>query len=292
MTDTPASPYRGRLAPSPTGFLHLGHAQTFWIAAQRVKSANGTLILRIEDLDRDRARPEFVTALIDDLQWLGIDWSDGPRFQSERVNLYQKAFNDLATSGSIYPCYCSRKDVQTAVQAPHGADDETIYPGTCREKRHAEDAKANVSWRFSVPDGEEISFVDGFCGRQRFVAGRDFGDFVVWSRRNGRETPAYQLAVVTDDAEMGITEVVRGVDLLVSTARQLLLYRALGLRPPVFCHCPLVKNSEGIRLAKRDAALCIRALREQGFTPKDVLANFRLPSPPGPLSAPPSIPSP
>jgi len=283
--------YRGRLAPSPTGLLHLGHAQTFWMSAQRAQAAHGPLVLRIEDLDRARSRVEFVTAIIEDLQWLGIRWSEGPIRQSERMNLYRAAFEKLMVEGFLYPCICSRQDICNALQAPHAADDEPIYPGTCRGNK-AEAALANVSWRFRVTDGEEIYFEDACFGQQPFVAGKDFGDFVVWSQRGGNDTPAYQLAVVVDDAAMGITEVVRGADLLVSTARQLLLYRALGWNAPAFCHCPLVTNAEGIRLAKRDAALSIRALRGQGLTPEEVRARFRPLSPPGPASARPSIPSP
>ena len=177
----------------------------------------------------------------------------------------------------MYPCVCSRRDVQSAGQAPHAADDELIYPGTCRRRTEPPDDKSNFSWRFRIPDGEEISFVDAEWGQVKFVAGRDFGDFVVWSQRNGQETPAYQLAVAVDDAAMGITEVVRGEDLLVSTARQLLVYRALGLKPPDFCHCPLVTNNAGERLAKRDDAMSLRAWREAGKMPEDLQASFKTP---------------
>jgi glutamyl-tRNA synthetase len=287
--------YRGRLAPSPTGFLHLGHAQTFWIAAQRAQAAQGALILRLEDLDRARSRPEFITAMIEDLRWLGLAWSEGPYLQSERMDIYRAAFVKLMDGGFLYRCHCSRQDVRRALQAPHAGDDEPIYPGTCRRnssKFEVQGSKSKMIWRFRVSDGEEISFIDAFCGAQRFVAGTDFGDFVVWSNQEENDAPSYQLAVVVDDAAMGITEVVRGADLLVSTARQLLLYRALGLKAPAFCHGPLVTNNEGIRLAKRDAALSIRALRAQGLTPELARARF---SPLWPLSPPcsrPSIPSP
>lgn len=267
------SSYRGRLAPSPTGFLHLGHARTFWTAQVRAREAGGTLILRNDDLDRDRVRPEFVAGFIEDLRWFGCDWSEGPDLggpfapysQSERLGHYREAFNRLRGSGAIYPCTCSRRDILNALTAPHATEDEPIYPGSCRA-RSADSAPAgrSVSWRFRVSDGEVVEFRDGHFGPQRYVAGTDFGDFVAWRHD---DLPSYQLACVVDDAAMGVTEVVRGEDLLVSTARQLLLYRALGLTPPAFFHCPLVRDDQGVRLAKRHAALSLRALRAAGNSP-------------------------
>jgi glutamyl-tRNA synthetase len=265
-------PYRGRLAPSPTGLLHLGHARTFWMAARRAAEHRGQLILRNEDLDAQRCRPEFVSAMYEDLRWLGIEWSEGPDrggafgpyAQSDRHAFYLRAWETLRERGMIYPCTCSRKDVGLAAGAPHEGDDEPVYPGTCRPtepSRASESAEAN--WRFRVPDGEEICFTDVHLGSQRFVAGRDFGDFIVWRRD---DVPAYQLAVVVDDAAMGITEVVRGADLLKSTARQILLLRALGLSVPDYFHCDLVRDEAGVRLAKRHDALSIRKLRELGRT--------------------------
>jgi glutamyl-tRNA synthetase len=275
--------YRGRLAPSPTGYLHLGHARTFWTAQERARAAGGTLILRNDDLDRDRVRPEFVHGFLEDLRWFGCEWSEGPDIggpfapysQSERLPLYRDAFERLRAGGFIYPCTCSRKDILSALTAPHATDDEPIYPGTCRTRAvpatdsggQNGDAGRAPSWRFRVPDGEAVEFVDGLFGPQGLVAGTDFGDFLVW-RHDG--LPSYQLACVVDDAAMGITEVVRGADLLVSTARQLLLFRALGLLPPAFFHCPLVTDEQGIRLAKRHAALSLRALREAGKSPEEV----------------------
>ena len=258
--------YRGRLAPSPTGLLHLGHARTFLIAAQRAAERGGTLILRNEDLDTQRCRSEFVSAMIEDLQWLGISWQEGPDcggpfgpyVQSERRSFYLDAWKRLRDLGAIYPCTCSRKDVALAAAAPNDGDDEPIYSGKCRlrldgrEKTSvpARDEPAGMNWRFRVPDGEEISFTDLHLGPQRMVAGKDFGDFIVWRRD---DVPAYQLAVVIDDAAMGITEVVRGADLLKSTARQILLYRGLGLPVPGYYHCDLVRDESGVRLAKRHA---------------------------------------
>jgi glutamyl-tRNA synthetase len=276
--------YRGRLAPSPTGFLHLGHARTFWIAQQRAQSCGGTLVLRNEDLDRSRAKPEFVSAMNEDLQWFGLEWHEGPDLggpyapysQSERLEIYRTAFEKLRAGGFVYPCVCSRQDVLRALQAPHAGEDEPIYPGTCRPRTGSsvQSNTTRVNWRFQVPDGETISFVDGNSGPQQFVAGRDFGDFVVWRHD---DLPSYQLAVVVDDAAMAITEVVRGEDLLKSTARQLLLYEALNLRPPKFFHCPLVADDSGMRLAKRHDALSLRNLRAKGLTPEMLRAAWTVP---------------
>jgi len=287
--------YRGRLAPSPTGLLHLGHARTFWIAAQRAVERGGTLILRNEDLDPQRCRSEFVDAMIEDLRWLGISWQEGPDcggpvgpyMQSERRPFYLEAWRRLRDLGAIYPCTCSRKDVALSAGAPNEDDDEPIYSGKCRpeslpgaarvrlrgtaEAWHVPSAwpeePAGFNWRFRVPDGEEICFTDLHLGPQGIVAGRDFGDFIVWRRD---DVPAYQLAVVVDDAAMGITEVVRGEDLLKSTARQILVFRALGLPVPDYYHCDLIRDERGVRLAKRHDALSIRKLRELRWTPEQV----------------------
>ena len=279
--------YRGRLAPSPTGFLHLGHAMTFWRAQERARENGGTLILRIEDLDRDRCRPEFRDAIFEDLDWFGLKWDEGPGvggdagpyLQSERRHHYVAALAKLRAGGLVYPCICSRRDVLNAVGAPHSENDEPIYPGTCRPvvaaavtggrvigsaAVTAAATTTGVHWRFRVPDGESIQFVDQQLGQQCAIAGKDFGDFIVWRADN---VPAYQLAVVVDDAAMRISEVVRGADLVTSTFRQLLLYRALDLSPPLFYHAPLITDSLGNRLAKRHAALSLRALREAGSNP-------------------------
>jgi glutamyl/glutaminyl-tRNA synthetase len=274
--------YRGRLAPSPTGLLHVGHARTFWSAAERAIENRGTLILRNEDLDPQRSRPEFARAMIADLRWLGIDWSEGPDCggaygpysQSERREHYLEAWHRLRAGGFIYPCTCSRKDLAQSASAPNETDDEPVYPGSCRERKDIADftEPAGVNWRFRVPDGEMVEFTDLNLGEQRYVAGigqdKDFGDFLVWRRD---DVPAYQFAVVVDDAAMGITEVVRGADLLKSTARQLLLLRALGYKAPDYFHCVLVLDSSGARLAKRHDALSIRHLREGGVSAKEVL---------------------
>ena len=259
-------PYRGRLAPSPTGYLHLGHARTFWIAQQRAEAAGGALILRDDDLDHARCRSEFVTAMIEDMQWFGLRWSEGPYHQSERLPLYIAAFEKLRARGFIYPCTCSRQDVLRALDAPHLGEDEPLYPGTCRGCSTGRE-RAGVNWRFRVPDAETISFIDGALGLHTEVAGRDFGDFLVWRKD---DLPSYQLACTVDDDDLRITEVVRGADLLTSTCRQLLIYRALGFTAPAFFHCPLVTDAEGVRLAKRHAALSLRTLREQGRKPEEL----------------------
>ncbi len=269
--------YRGRIAPSPTGLLHLGHAGTFLTAFERAREHSGFLILRNEDLDVQRCTPEFAAAMIEDLRWLGIRWTEGPNCggpygpytQSERRKFYLEAWKKLREKGFIYPCACSRKEVAQSASAPNDLDDEPVYPGTCRRAENAASWRlpAGVNWRFRVPDGEEVSFLDLHFGPQTLIAGRDFGDFIVWRRD---DVPPYQLAVVVDDAAMKITEVVRGADLLKSTARQVLLYRALELEAPEFYHCDLVRDETGKRLAKRHDALSIRRLREMGWTPKRV----------------------
>ncbi len=272
-------PYRGRLAPSPTGLLHLGHARTFWTAQQRAIANGGTLSLRNEDLDPARSRPEFISAMLEDLRWFGIHWQEGPDCggpfapysQSERRPLYLAPLEQLRATGIIYPCTCSRRDLAGALSAPHETDDEPLYPGTCRSNSPLATPPSPFSWRFRVPDGETISFTDANLGPQQFIAGRDFGDFIIWQRD---DLPAYQLAVTVDDAAMRITEVVRGADLLKSTARQLLLYRALALAPPAFYHCPLMTDEHGRRLAKRHDALNLRTLRSHGATPESLRQNW------------------
>ncbi len=301
IAPTPTSGYRGRLAPSPTGFLHVGHARTFWTAWQRTRQAGGALILRMEDLDPERSKSLYAEAALDDLKWLGIRWIEGPDrggpcapyVQSKRRPFYLAAWRRLVERGFLFPCRCSRKDLAAALGAPHESstpgqsngkleplDDEPVYPGTCRQLQarlpqlpgptaNRDENPDGANWRFRVPDGTVVAFEDRNLGLQQFVAGKDFGDFVVWRREGG---PSYQLACVADDAAMGITEVVRGADLLKSTARQILLYQALGLEPPAFYHCRLVVDHNGRRLAKRHDALSLHALRQQGVTPLKILA--------------------
>ena len=259
--------YRGRLAPSPTGYLHMGHAATFWLAQERCRRRGGTLVLRVEDLDHERCRPEFVGSLIEDLRWYGLTWDEGPYVQSERMSFYLSAWRKLAAVGAIYPCTCTRRDVERAARAPHAGEHEAVYPGTCRPLQPvsvAADGPGLVNWRFRTSPGTAVAFEDCRAGRQEYVVGRDFADFVVW-RRDG--VPAYQFAVVVDDAAMRVTEVVRGEDLLPATAQQILLYQALGHPVPAFYHAPLVHGADGQRLAKRSGAHSLRALREAGVDP-------------------------
>jgi len=273
---TSAAPvYRGRIAPTPTGHLHLGHARTFGVAWARARACGGALVLRNEDLDRDRCRPEFAAAFVEDLRWFGLDWDEGPEDhgpfapyrQSARRDHYLAAWARLRDAGAIYPSPHSRRDVEAALGAPHEGESEAVFPPELRAASGAgRDAStpAGVNWRFRVPDGETVRFTDLHRGPQAFVAGRDFGDFVVWRRD---DIPAYELAVVVDDIAMRITEVVRGEDLLLSTARQLLIYRALGAPPPAFFHCPLMVDENGRRLAKRHRSLSLRELRARGADP-------------------------
>ena len=273
------SSYIGRLAPSPTGYLHLGHARTFWIAQQRARAAGGRLLLRNDDLDATRFRLDFVDAMIEDLRWLGLAWEEPMISQSQRLDRYRAALVRFHAAGLIFPCHHSRRELaEASVSAPHegGDNDEPIYPPAFRPPADAPlpslDATGfATNWRFRVPDGETLTFVDGRFGPQTAVAGRDFGDFLVW-RKDG--VPSYQLSCAVDDAELGITEVVRGADLIKSTFRQLLLIRALGHVAPAYYHCPLMCDDQGVRLAKRHDALSLRSLRTQGIAPATLTATL------------------
>jgi glutamyl-tRNA synthetase len=265
------SSYVGRLAPSPTGYLHLGHARTFCVAAERARAAGGRLLLRNDDLDAARVRPEFVTAMLEDLRWLGLSWEEPVITQSRRLPVYRAALEKLHAAGLIFPCHRSRRDVQEAAAAPHegGDHDEPVYPVRFRppagEPLPPLGDSITCNWRFRVPEGETVVFTDGHFGPRQAVAGRDFGDFLVWRKDN---VPSYQLACAADDAATGITEVVRGADLIQSTFRQILLLRALGATVPAYYHCPLVLDDRGERLAKRHDALSLRTLRAQGVKPE------------------------
>ena len=268
-------PLRGRLAPTPTGYLHVGHARTFATAAARAGTAG--LVLRIEDLDTPRCRPEFTAAAVADLRWLGLDWTEGPDVggphapyeQSRRTDWYLEIWRRLEAAGAIYPSPHSRRDVEEAATAPHAPTAEPVFPPALRPAhRERATAPGGVPWRFRVPDGRTLEFHDALQGTVRRTAGVDFGDFVVWRRD---DLAAYELAVVADDHAMAIAEVVRGADLLTSTARQLLLFEALGWQPPAFCHTTLVCDAAGRRLAKRSGGLAIRDLRAAGWSPADVL---------------------
>jgi glutamyl-tRNA synthetase len=284
---------RGRFAPSPTGPLHLGNARTALLSWLAARAPGGAYLMRVEDLDGPRVRPGLEARILDELRWLGLDWDEGPDVggpvgpyrQSERLPRYSAALEALRAGGHVYPCFCSRAEVAAASQAPHGpSDDGPRYPGTCRALAPDEVARRSAArrpaWRLRVPDGA-VAFVDGVHGPRSHDVGRETGDFVV-ARADG--IPAYQLAVVVDDAAMGVTDVVRGDDLLPSTARQLLLYRALELPAPRFAHVPLVVGEDGARLAKRHGALSLGELRERGADPAalvGLLAELSGLAPPG-----------
>ena len=256
----------GRFAPSPSGRMHLGNVFTALLAWLSVRSQQGTMLLRIEDLDPDRSKQEYIDALKYDLQWLGLDWDREMPRQSTREEAYRSCFEMLET----YPCYCTRNELHDA-SAPHASDGRMIYAGTCRdltEEQRAEKTKI-PSWRVRVPD-RSISFYDGVCGPYAENLASDCGDFIV---RRSDGVYAYQLAVVCDDAFGGVTEVVRGSDLLSSTPRQIWLYETLGLSVPKFFHVPLLTAPDGKRLSKREKSLDLEHLR-QNSTPEEILGKL------------------
>ncbi len=271
---------RGRYAPSPTGALHLGNLRTALLAWLFARSAGGSFVLRVEDLDRPRVRPGATAQMLADLRWLGLDWDEGPDVggplgpytQSARRAIYDAALVRLRQKGVLYPCYCTRAELARIASAPHG-DEGPRYPGTCREltqqeRRERVAAGRQPALRFRVPE-TPISFTDRIAGVVTESVAATVGDFVV---RRSDGIVAYQLAVVVDDALMGITQIVRGADLLSSTARQLALYDALDFpRPREYAHVPLALNSTGERMAKRDAAAGLGALRESGMKPAEIV---------------------
>jgi len=267
-----------RFAPAPTGYLHLGHVVNAVHVWGETRARSGRVLLRIEDHDRQRSRRVYEDSILEDLAWLGIEWQPPMISQSSRLPAYRAAFDCLLAAGAVYPCTCSRRELAAMTQAPHDEDDEPVYTGRCRPPvGTVADFDPSANYRFRVPDGEAVGFEDGNFGPQAYTTGRDFGDFLVWRRPLGpREPglPSYQLACVVDDAFMGITEVVRGADLLRSTARQILLQRALGLQPVAYFHTALLRDEAGVRLAKRHDALAIRTLRERGLNPEDVRGMF------------------
>ncbi len=260
----------GRFAPSPSGRMHLGNVFSALLAWLSVKSQNGEMVLRIEDLDPDRCRPEYTETLKDDLRWLGLDWDREQTPQSQRTEAYAEAFGWLDQQGLVYPCYCSRGELHAA-SAPHASDGRLLYAGTCRNLSAAERAEKTKApaWRLSVPD-RFYSFTDGLQGHYSENLAEECGDFII---RRADGVYAYQLAVVTDDAEGGITQVVRGMDLLDSTPRQLYLYELLGKEPPEFYHVPLLLSADGRRLSKRDKDLDLGVLRQK-YTPEEILGRL------------------
>jgi glutamyl-tRNA synthetase len=266
----------GRLAPSPTGAQHVGNARTYLIAWLSARSRGRRVVLRIEDIDSSRVKKGADRQACLDLQWLGLDWDEGPIIQSERMAEYRAALIRLQERELVYPCTCTRSDVERAASAPHLEHEGPAYPGTCAGRQVHDAAKLTdrpYCWRFRVP-AETPAFVDGFQGTTRIDLRRVGGDFVVWKAPSlGMigTSPAYQLAVMVDDAAQGVTEVVRGDDLIPSTPRQLLLYQALGLTPPHFIHVPLVVGPDGRRLAKRHGDTRLSALREASVRPEMLL---------------------
>lgn len=267
----------GRFAPSPSGRMHLGNVYTALLSWLSVKSRGGEWILRIEDLDRQRCKEDYARLIEDDLHWLGLDWSRGgldgsdecgPYVQSRRGELYLDALERLNSRGLLYPCKCRRADI-LAASAPHQSDGRVVYPGTCRPaspRVMSREEFEGRAVRLIVPE-YNMTFCDGVCGEQSVVLPSMCGDFIVRRADGGW---AYQLAVVVDDALMGVTEVLRGDDLLLSAAQQIYLYRLLGYEVPRFCHVPLIMNEAGQRLSKRDSSLSMESLRER-YAPEEVL---------------------
>ncbi len=261
----------GRLAPSPTGGLHLGHARTFFAAWLSARSGGGKVVLRIEDLDTSRVRGDATPGALVDLRWLGLDWDEGPDvggpsapyIQTQRLAYYETALSRLKAEEKVYPCTCTRAEIARAASAPHAEDEGPTYPGTCSGRSVSDATRLGgipFAWRFRVPPGG-LNWVDLFLGRVEIAPSEIGGDFLV--ARNGLG-PAYQLAVVVDDAAMGVTEVVRGRDLVPSTPRQILLYRSFGWTVPAFGHLSLVVGPDGRRLAKRDGSLKLSTMRQAG----------------------------
>jgi glutamyl-tRNA synthetase len=245
----------------------VGNARTYLMAWLSVRSRSGKIILRIEDIDSPRVKPGAADLIYEDLRWLGLDWDEGPIAQTQRMPQYEDALHRLQAQELVYPCTCTRGDIERAASAPHLEHEGPKYPGTCAGRR-AVDASALTdrpfAWRFRT-DGRTCEFTDRFRGRLQLDSYETDGDFVVWKSAC---TPAYQLAVVVDDAAMGITEVLRGDDLISSTSRQLVLYQSLGLQPPQFTHVPLVVGPDGRRLAKRHGDTRLASLRAAGVAPE------------------------
>lgn len=273
---------RGRFAPTPSGPMHIGNAFTALLAWLQMRHASGTFVLRIEDIDGPRSRPEYTQLIVEDLTWMGLDWDEGPAtgglcgpyLQSQRLELYEQAVRHLERSGRLYPCYCSRAELAAIASAPHGlASEGAVYPGLCKalsEEDRARKAQLKPpSLRVAVPE-RSFSFEDGMAGVQHVLPGA-LGDFVV-KRADGQFS--YQLAVVVDDAAMEITDVLRGADLLDSTPRQLVLYELLEAAPPSFCHVPLLCGPEGGRLSKRDRSLSLATLRAAGIPPERLIGHL------------------
>ena len=267
--------YTGRYAPTPSGLLHIGHAATFRTAFQRAKQQDGRIVLRIEDLDRDRCKDDYESALIEDMQWLGLLWDQDPRStedyirQSDQLARYREVLDRLIEAGAVYSCNRSRKEIREYPNTMRNRDGEVLFPRSLRPQEpdspEEGEERYRQHWRYRVDYGAVVTFEDQRTGKHSYEAGVDFGDFLVWTKSG---FPAYELAVVVDDIDSGITEVVRGEDLLTSTSRQILLYRILHAEIPDFYHCPLIKDEHGVRLAKQYDSKSIRSYRESGYTPE------------------------
>lgn len=266
--------YRGRIAPSPTGYLHLGHMNTFLAASRRARAELGTLVFRVEDIDRDRCRDHYIESCCDDLKWMGIECQEGygvggeygPYRQSARKRYYEDVWQLLFEKGFVYPCSRSRSEIKSY---GHFCNGDVVFPSILRPKID-QDYKLSspgcINWRFRVPNLFVVKFWDLLLGEQSYVCGEDLGDFLIWRKD---DSPSYELAVVADDYAMEITEVVRGEDMLLSTARQILIYRALGWSYPEFYHCPLVLGEDGKKLSKSKNSPTIKRFREQGILFED-----------------------
>ncbi|WP_309273820.1 tRNA glutamyl-Q(34) synthetase GluQRS [Paenibacillus sp.] len=279
MSQNNERPMRGRFAPTPSGELHIGNAWTALLSWLQIRSASGTFVLRLEDIDTQRSKPQLAEQILDDLYWLGLDWDEGPDvggpfgpyIQSKCMEYYEEALKQLESKGNLYSCFCSRSDVLAAVRAPHGLSSEGLaYPGTCRhltaEEAACKSQDKEPSLRFKVHH-EPLSFFDGAAGKQEFDAASG-GDFIV---RRADGMISYQLAVVVDDHRMQITDILRGVDLLDSVPRQLQLYIALGMEAPSFSHVPLFMGPDGKRLAKRHGGTSLAAIRKAGTAPERLI---------------------
>lgn len=276
---------KGRFAPSPTGRMHLGNVFSALLSWLSAKAKGGTWLLRIEDIDPQRSHQEYADMLMDDLTWLGLGWDEGPYYQSQRTDIYQQCLDALSQKGLTYPCYCTRADI-LATQAPHESDGRVVYKGTCRHLS-PEQRTGPAAIRMMVSDEDKglVTFTDGHYGTHSVDLTTQCGDFIV-RRKDGAW--AYQLAVVADDALMGINEVVRGRDLLLSSPQQIYLAQQLGFTPPRFIHLPLLCNTAGQRLSKRDQSLDMAALRQR-FSPDAIIGLLAhaagLQSAPDPISA-------
>ncbi len=273
---TNAVKYVGRMAPTPSGGLHRGHGRTFLLAWLRAREAGGSLLLRVDDLDGPRVRQAYVDETLRDLEWLGLTWDGAPVYQSKRFEIYAQALQRLTAKGWTYPCTCSRKDIEQAATAPHGVEGLGVrYPGTCRPRDTNRGStlpayvpQDGASWRFMMREPVE-AFVDGWAGN---VDGAEWGGDFVLQRTDGLW--AYQLATVVDDLALGVTEVVRGEDLLPSTPRQRAVFAALGAKSPKYMHVPLLRNGDGRKFSKREQATTLAELRSARKDPKALLSGL------------------